>query len=392
MAAVEASYSLAAIRALVALDPSTTRLPDENGKYPLRRCLELRRHDRALIALLCTCPAAVDGVDLFGRNAVQLVLEQWYSSTALMDPGILALLFAQSPGAAQPGPPREAPFCGCPTRRRRQASHFPRAMEQAAAPIVLCYKPYQVAEVSLARAAAVPKEQHRPRPMTTSETAAQLYSQRTQLVTQWWQTSRVVLQALHPNLLAAALRTAAPMSIIQRVLDDSPEWIHQSIPVDDDDQDNTDDQPSRRRRLLPLHWICQPPRAVAVQHPQPAGVLEVLLAAAPEHAGVPAITGGPLALHMCVSNSNSVTLGSPALLTRLVQAHPPALRQSWAGSYPFVLAAVAASTDISNNDSHNTEDDALRQAQQVEHIFTLLSLAPGLLRACVAEERERHRL
>ena len=100
MAAIEEQRSLEIIRFLVNLDPQATRIPNDGEKYPSRLCLEQRRHNRELIALLCTCPEAVNSVDLFGRNAVQLVLEQWCSSTSLIDPEILEILFAQSPGVA----------------------------------------------------------------------------------------------------------------------------------------------------------------------------------------------------------------------------------------------------------------------------------------------------
>lgn len=319
MAAIEENYPADLLRRLVELDPHTTTIPNKGGKYPLRRCLEQRRHIQDLVSLLCTCPEAVNSVDMFGRNAVQLVLEQWCSSTSLIDPQILQILFAQSPGIAIQESTRE---------------HSTYTFDKADTPIRLCYKPYGIAQAELERVnrnASSPMQRQKAR----------------RLVQIWWDTCHVVLRALDENILWAALRTSAPVSVIGRILREYPSLIH---------TENTDGN-------LPLHWVCRHRRHGKNE------LFDVLMDADPEQAAQLS-RNGQLPLHLCVQSG---ILLSPCRLSRLLLACPAAMsiRDPWSGMYPFALAASSCYPRF--------DDDPKRECCQLDQLFTLVSMAPGLL-------------
>lgn len=321
MEAIEKQYDHDLIRFLVDLNPETTKIPSSCGKYPLRRCLEQRRHGREFVELLCTCSEAVESLDIFGRSAVQLVLEQWYSSTHLMDAKILELLFAQSPHVVH----QQCSHCrlSCP-------------IDKADACINLCYKPYRIAMAELDRAKL--------------NNASLVQQQKTwRVVDLWWENCRVVLRALdNVNMLWAALQSSAPPSIVGLVLQENPSLIRTQNKEGD----------------CPLHWLSS-----NLQYDKDK-VFDLLLDADPDQAAIVS-SSGQTPLHLCVQSSNFL---SPWRLRRLIQSHPSALSMRHPSShmFPFLLAASC---------SRNPKDEPEPDLAQLDQIFVLISMAPGLVNA-----------
>lgn len=328
MLAIERDYEVHLIEFLVNLQPSVTKIPSCSGKYPLRRCLEQtrrRRHNREIVRMLCTCPEVVDAVDSLGRNAVQLVLEQWHGCRCLIDTTMLEILLAHSPRAAQP-----------PDIQSKCSTSIIRT---TASPIRLCYKSYKAAVADLEG------WNHQIGSSTVTRRRAQ------QLVHLWREICLIVLRTMGDNILWGALQTSAPLSILEWILQDDPSLIRTRNAQGD----------------LPLHWAC------SHLHYNGNEVFDLLIQADPGQASISG-RNGMFPLHHCVQSD---ALLSPCRLRRLVHLYPAALsrRDPSSGLFPFQIAS-SGSREIG-------EQGLVTKHAQLDQIFSVMLMAPGLVNEAI---------
>lgn len=196
---------------LVQTDPSTTRMRDQDGRYPLRRALDSRNYRPELIDLLASCPEAVEQTDMLGRNCLSVVLEHWAAQPSLLQPEIVRILLRAAPRAAAD-----------------ETATTPSGRRISACPTKICYHQYKEACLTLKH--------------SSHSTARQEHWHN--VMDKWWEVLLLVVQSSiideNVSILAAAMAASAPLVVIARILEEMPELTQLRDP----------------NERLPLHVAC----------------------------------------------------------------------------------------------------------------------------------------
>ena len=323
VAAIREDASLLTIEYLISIDSRIAEIRDIEGKYPLRRCIDRRNHDRNVLEMLCTCPQAVTTRDIFGRNLLQLLLEQWTTSTGLVDPDVVRLFLQIAPEVA-----RDSRF-----------GNMVVGVDACMSPLRLCYEPYKDAVGALDHA--------QPRRREDAEKLSQA----------WWEIMHEIMYAMQNQFespLRAAISCDAPKEIVERLLREHKEYAH----VKD------------ASGSLPLHWIFRRHNPNDSRNEY----ILMILRTAPEIAGIPD-SDGRFAMHLLIERG-----GFPREVFReLVKAYPQALttRDTRYGLPPFAVAATVQC----RSSGRDEKIDETKNLAQLEAIYSLLKDAPQVLMA-----------